>query len=122
MTYDWSYQDNAINPRLVVEDVIVHGKMTVIIGSYQSSTGGASSWEIQQNGKASITQSTTTPTIFQPTLITITIIGILRCMRYLTISCTALSEINFHTTTKIAKELQLSKQRFNQYWQQLTNF
>jgi hypothetical protein len=115
----WPDQDTPKQTQVPIHGLDLNMTISVVIGSYHTLAGGASSWEITQPGKATIVQSTTTPNIFQPSQSTITIIGILQCIKYLTEPHGVMREINFYTTTKTAKILQRADTKSNQYRKQL---
>jgi hypothetical protein len=114
---EWPH--NYIHPYVPNHEYDLQDRIQITLGYYQTTTGGACSWETQQQGKTPRTQSTTTPNIFQPSETTIVIIGILQCVNQLMNPHTSLQNIQFYTTKTIANKLQKQQPKLNQYWKQL---
>jgi hypothetical protein len=77
--------------------------------------GGATSWEIHQQNKPTITQTTTIPSIMEPPPHIVAIIGIVQCMRYLQSHHITAEEIHIQTQPAIIKKLQQQYINTNQY-------
>jgi hypothetical protein len=90
--------------------------ITIKIGIYQTTTGGSACWEIIQDKKLIAVEATTIPTMYQPSINTITIIGLLHCIDQLNKVQPYNNARIIYTTKKTANKLKKPHRNINQYW------